>query len=92
MKSVQKLKCLRNKKEADFTTLISLIEEANTYIDTAKYEYEYVNKLQIASNNAALLTYETDVTQEEIDEQLRLLQEALTELKRHPLKDKDDKD
>ncbi len=87
-----KVEVPEKQKEADFTTLISLIEEANTYIDTTKYEYEYVNKLQIASNNAALLTYETDVTQEEIDEQLRLLQEAFTELKRHPLKDKNDKE
>lgn len=73
-------------EKADFTTLISLIEEANTYIDETKYEYEYVVKLQNASNSAALLTYETDATQEEVDEQLRLLQEALIELKRHPLK------
>lgn len=71
--------------QADFTTLISLIEEANTYLDPTKYESEYVLKLNSAINDAALLTYETDVTQEEIDEQLRLLQEALVEVKRHPI-------
>ena len=71
--------------QADFTTLISLIEEANTYLDPTKYESEYVLKLNSAINDAAPLTYETDVTQEEINEQLRLLQEALVEVKRHPI-------
>lgn len=75
----------KKQEQADFSTLISLIEEANTYLDYTKYEYEYLLKLNSAINDAALLTYETDVTQAEIDNQLRLLQEALTETKKHPL-------
>lgn len=84
-----KIQIPEKEKKPDFTTLISLIEEASTYIDEKKYEYDYVIKLQTVANDASLLTYESDVTQEQIDEQLRLLQEALTEVKRHPLKDKE---
>lgn len=65
--------------------LIVTISNASAYLDTKRYEFKYVNQLNIALSNANAVLAKQDVTQEEIDEQIVLIRNALNECIAHPI-------
>ena len=65
--------------------LIATISNASAYLDTKRYELKYVNQLNAALSNANAVLAKQDVTQEEIDEQIVLIQKALDECIAHPI-------
>ncbi len=65
--------------------LLVTISNASAYLDTTRYEANYVNQLNKALANANDVLAKKDVTQEEIDEQIRLIHIAIDNCVSHPL-------
>lgn len=69
----------KEKQSIDNSELTSLLSSAPAYLDTSKYQVEYVNKLQRAITNGIQINAKADATQEEIDKaasELKAAQQA----------------